>query len=76
MMKIKVICPKAISGHKDDKLTFYKNPSNLYVAILNGMEVGLAKEIETDKTNYVLESSFNAKVLDDFENKFVFYAIA
>lgn len=76
MMKIKVICPEAISGHKDDKLTFYKNPSNLYVAILNGMEVGLAKEIETDKTNYVLESSFNAKVLDDFENKFVFYAIA
>lgn len=75
-MKIKVICPEAISGHKDDKLTFYKNPSNLYVAILNGMEVGLAKEIETDKTNYVLESSFNAKVLDDFENKFVFYAIA
>lgn len=76
MMKIKVICPEAISGQKDDKLTFYKNPSNLYVAILNGMEVGLAKEIETDKTNYVLESSFNAKVLDDFENKFVFYAIA
>lgn len=76
MMKIKVICPEAISGHKDDKLTFYKNPSNLYVAILNGMEVGLAKEIETNKTNYVLESSFNAKVLDDFENKFVFYAIA
>ena len=75
-MKIKVICPEAISGQKDDKLTFYKNPSNLYVAILNGMEVGLAKEIETDKTNYVLESSFNAKVLDDFENKFVFYAIA
>ena len=75
MMKIKVICPEAISGHKDDKLTFYKNPSNLYVAILNGVEVGLAKEIETE-TNYVLESSFNAKVLDDFENKFVFYAIA
>lgn len=75
MMKIKVICPEAISGYKDDKLTFYKNPSNLYVAILNGVEVGLAKEIETE-TNYVLESSFNAKVLDDFENKFVFYAIA
>lgn len=74
-MKIKVICPEAISGYKDDKLTFYKNPSNLYVAILNGVEVGLAKEIETE-TNYVLESSFNAKVLDDFENKFVFYAIA
>lgn len=76
MMKIKVICPEAISGHKEDKLTFYKNPSNLYVAILNGMEVGLAKEMETDKKDYVLESSFNAKVLDDFENKFVFYAIA
>ena len=75
-MKIKVICPEAISGYKDDKLTFYKNPSNLYVAILNGMEVGLSKEIETDKKDYVLESSFNAKVLDDFENKFVFYAIA
>ena len=75
-MKIKVICPEIISGQKDANVTFYKNSSNLYVAILNGVEVGLAKEIETDKTNYVLKSSFNAKVLDDFENKFVFYAIA
>ena len=76
MMKIKVICPEAISGKKDVNVTFYKNTNNLYVAILNGIEVGLAKEVEIDKKDYVLESSFNAKVLDDFENKFVFYAIA
>ncbi len=75
-MKFKIICPTKIKGEKGDTVTLYRNTKGLYVAILNGVEVGLASEaseLEAD-TNDELPSCIDCEVYRSF-NKKTFIAI-
>ena len=73
-MRFRILCPDKISGEKGDTVTLYKNTKGLYVAILNGLEVGLASELETD-TEEELPSCIDCEVYRSFTGRYRFTAI-
>ena len=73
-MKLQILCPVKISGKKGDTVTLYRNTKGLYVAILNGVEVGLASELESD-TEDELPSCIDCEVYRSFTDRFRFTAI-
>lgn len=74
MLKFRILCPDKISGKKGDTVTLYKNTNGLYVAILNGVEVGLASELEAD-TEEELPSCIDCEVYRGFTERYRFTAI-
>lgn len=74
-MKIKILCPDMVSGKKGNNVTLYKNNKGLYIAILNGVEVGIAKEVESDSI-IKLPNCIDCTIEEDFERKFSFSVVA
>jgi hypothetical protein len=73
MAKIKILSPLPLTGRKGERVTLYKNTKGLYVAILNGVEVGVAKEVETEGDEVRLPSCMDASILKDFKNRRIFF---
>lgn len=74
MCCFKILCPDKISGKKGDTVTLYKNTKGLYVCVLNGVEVGLASELESD-TEEELPSCIDCEVASSFTERYRFTAI-
>lgn len=74
-MRFRILCPLKISGRKGDIVTLYRNTKGLYVAILNGVEVGLASELETEIEVDKLPSCIDCEVYRSFTNHYRFIAV-
>ena len=72
MLKFRIPCPDKISGKKGDTVTLYRNTKGLYVAILNGVEVGLANELEADNEEDELPSCIDCEVYNSFKERYRF----
>lgn len=74
-MRFRILCPIKITGKKGDTVTLYRNTRGLYVAILNGVEVGLASELETDTETDELPSCIDCEVYRSFTDRYRFTAV-
>lgn len=70
-MRFKIVCPVKISGYQGETVTLYKNTKGLYIAILKGVEVGLASELESD-IDIELPSCIDCVVTNSFKNELQF----
>lgn len=65
MAQIKVEKALPMKVEKGQKVTIYKNTTNIYVAIVAGMEIGVAYECNCDKENIKFPSCMEGIVEED-----------